>query len=71
MRGRSNAVKLPVTASAPVECEFWTEGDGWKGICAQLSLTVLGNNFEEAKKHMEATLQTYIESVLRKKKLAA
>jgi hypothetical protein len=71
MQGQSNAVKVPVTASVPVECEFWTEDDGWKGVCAQLSLTVLGNNFEEAKKHMEATLQTYIESVLRKRNLAA
>jgi predicted RNase H-like HicB family nuclease len=71
MQHQSNGVKLSVTASVPMECEFWTQDDGWKGVCAQLSLTVLGNSFEEAKKHMEATLQTYIEGVLRERKLAA
>lgn len=40
------AVKLAVTASIPVECEFWTEDDGWKGACIELSSTVQGSSFE-------------------------
>lgn len=66
-----NAVKLAVSATVPMECEFFTEDDGWKGICAQLSVTVRGSNFEEAKKHMEAVLQTAIESLIRDRKMAA
>jgi predicted RNase H-like HicB family nuclease len=66
-----NAVKLAVTASVPVECQFWTEDDGWKGACTELSVTVHGRNFEEAKKNMEEALQTAVESVLRDRKMAA
>jgi predicted RNase H-like HicB family nuclease len=69
-----NAVKLAVTASVPMECEFWTEDDGWKGACvqlSQLSVAVHGSNFEEAKKNMEAALQAAVESVLRDRKMAA
>lgn len=60
-----HAVKVPVTASVPIECEFWTEDDGWTGCCPELKITVRGNNFEEAKKEMEVTLQTEIKSILR------
>ena len=60
-----HAVKVPVTASIPIECEFWSEDDGWTGSCPHLTVTVHGNNFEDAKKHMEATLQTKIESIIR------
>jgi predicted RNase H-like HicB family nuclease len=66
-----NAVKLAVTASVPLECECWTEDDGWKGACVELSVTVHGSNFEEAKKNMEAALQTAVESVLRDRRMAA
>jgi hypothetical protein len=66
-----NAVKLEVTASIPAECEFWTEDDGWRGVCVGLSITVQGSNFEEGKKNMEAALQTTIQSVLPDRKLAA
>ena len=66
-----NAVKLIVTASVPMECKFRTKDDGWKGACVELSLAVHGSNFEEAKKNMEAALQTAVESVLRDRKLAA
>ncbi len=59
-----HAVKVPVTASISIECEFWSEDDGWTGYCQRLSISVHGNNFEEAKKHMEATLQAQIESIL-------
>jgi predicted RNase H-like HicB family nuclease len=55
-----NAVKLAVTASVPMEYEFRTEDDGWKGACVELSIAVHGSNFEEAKKNMEAALQTAV-----------
>ncbi|HEU0049825.1 MAG TPA: type II toxin-antitoxin system HicB family antitoxin [Nitrososphaera sp.] len=71
MRDQPHAVKVPVTASVPVECLFWNEDDGWKGSCAELALAVSGNSFEDAKKNMEAALQTCIESVLRNHKMAA
>jgi hypothetical protein len=51
------AVKLAVTASVPMECEFWTEDDGWKDACVELSVNVHGSNFEEAKPNMGAALQ--------------
>ena len=66
-----NAVKLPVIASVPVDCTFWPEDDGWEGECAEFSVRVRGGNFEEAKKHMEADLQIYIESILRHRRIAA
>jgi len=66
-----NAVKLVVTASVPLECEFWMEDDGWKGASVELSVAVHGSNFEEAKKNMEAALQTAVESILRDRKMAA
>lgn len=66
-----NAVKLAVAASIPLECEFWTEDDGWKGACVELSVMVHGGNFEEVKRNMEGALQTAVESVLRDRKIAA
>jgi hypothetical protein len=66
-----HAVKVPVTASVPVDCTFWPEDDGWSGTCAELSLTVRGGNFEEAKKNMEASLQTFISSLVQNRKIAA
>jgi predicted RNase H-like HicB family nuclease len=54
-----------------MECEFWTEDDGWKGACVELAVAVHGSNFEEAKKNMEAALQTEVEAVLRDRKMAA
>ena len=59
------AVTVPVSASAHIECKFWTEDDGWKGVCAELSISVHGGSFEEAKKRVEADLQAYVSSVLR------
>jgi predicted RNase H-like HicB family nuclease len=60
-----HAVKLPVTATIPFECEFWAEDDGWTGFCPQLTLSIRGNNFEEAKKHMEGALQSKVEAILK------
>jgi predicted RNase H-like HicB family nuclease len=62
----AHAVKLKVSANVPKDCRFWTENDGWNGACAELSLTVRGSSFEDAKRKMEAALQAHIESVLRK-----
>jgi hypothetical protein len=65
-----HAVKVPVTASVPFECEFWPEDDGWTGFCPQLKVTVRGNNFEDAKKNMEVGLQSRIESIVRPRSAA-
>jgi hypothetical protein len=48
----SQAVNLQVTASIPIDCDFWSEDDGWKGLCKSLSVTVRGSSFEDAKKNM-------------------
>jgi predicted RNase H-like HicB family nuclease len=65
-----HAVKVPVKASLPVECLFWPEDDGWKGVCEELSLSVHGSSFEDAKKSMEVALEMYLESILRGRKIA-
>jgi hypothetical protein len=39
----SQAVNLEVTASIPIDCDFWSEDDGWKGLCKSLSVTVRGS----------------------------
>jgi len=62
----ARAVKLKVFASVPKVCSFWLENDGWSGASEELSLTVHGSSFEDAKRKMETALQAHIESVLRK-----
>ena len=66
-----HAVKVPVTASVPIDCVFWAEDDGWSGACAELSLTVRGTTFEDAKKGMEAALQSFIIDLVQQRKRAA
>ena len=61
----SQVVNLQVTASIPIDCGFWPEDDGWKGLCKSLSVTVRGSSFEDAKKNMAAELQGHIERILR------
>jgi predicted RNase H-like HicB family nuclease len=61
----SHVVKLQVTASIPIDCDFWSEDDGWKGLCKSPSVTVRGSSFEDAKKNMAAELQAHIERILR------
>ena len=61
----AHAVKLKVVAGVPKDCGFWPEDDSWNGVCEELSLTVRGSSFEDAKRKMEAALQAHIESVLR------
>jgi hypothetical protein len=48
----SQVVNLQVTASVPIDCGFWSEDDGWKGLCQSLMVTVSGSSFEDAKKNM-------------------
>jgi hypothetical protein len=62
----SQVVNLEVTASIPIDCDFWSENGGWKGLCKSLSVTVNGTSFEDAKKNMAGELQVYIEELLRK-----
>jgi len=61
----SQVVNLQVTASVPMDCYFWSEDDGWKGLCKSLSVTVSGGSFEDAKKNMATELQLHIERILR------
>jgi hypothetical protein len=53
---RPDSIIAPVIAPVTIECEFWPDHDGWAGANGQLQLVVRGNNFEEAKKHMQAAL---------------
>jgi predicted RNase H-like HicB family nuclease len=62
----AHPVTLKVSANVPKDCSFWPEDDSWNGVCEELSLTVRGSSFEDAKRNMEAALQAHIESVLRK-----
>jgi hypothetical protein len=32
-----HVVSLHVTAGAPIDCDFWSEGYSWKGFCKILS----------------------------------
>jgi len=61
----SQVVNLPVTASLPIDCDFWVEDNGWKGLCKTLSVTVHGSSFEDAKKNMATELQVHIERIVR------
>ena len=62
----AEVVKLEVAASVPKDCTFCLEDDGWNGVCEELSVSILGSSFEDAKRKMEAALQAHIEGVLRK-----
>jgi hypothetical protein len=57
--------KMPLIAPIAVECVFWAEDDGWKGVCESLDLSVRVRNFEESKKSMETVLKTYVRSLFR------
>jgi predicted RNase H-like HicB family nuclease len=60
----AHPVTLKVSANVPKDCSFWPEDDSWNGVCEELSLTIRGSSFEDAKRKMEAALQAHIESVL-------
>jgi hypothetical protein len=38
--------------SIPIECELWSEDDGWEGLSRNPAVTVRGSSFEDAKKNM-------------------
>jgi hypothetical protein len=59
-----HVVNLQVTAGIPIDCDFWSEDEGWKGFCKSLSITVSGSSFEDAKKNMATELQAHIERIL-------
>jgi len=61
----SQVVTLEVIVSVPIDCDFWAEDDGWKGLCKSLSVRVRGGSFEDAKKNMAGELQVHIERILR------
>jgi hypothetical protein len=61
----SQVVHLSVTASIPIDCDFWSKDDGWKGRCKSPLVTVRGSSFEDAKKNMATELQVHIERILR------
>ena len=61
----SQVVNLQVTASIPIDCDFWSEDDSWKGLCKSLSVTVRDSSFEDAKKNMAGELEVYITKLLR------
>ena len=42
-------------------CSFWIEDDGWNGFSEELSVTVRGTSFEEAKTKMEEALREQID----------
>src|SRR5260370_38367170 len=46
----SQIVNLAVTATIPIDCDFWSEDDGWKGCCKSPSVTVNGRNIEMPKR---------------------
>jgi hypothetical protein len=59
----SGIVSLKVTANIAIDCDFWSEDDGW--LCKSLSATVRGSSLEDAKKNMATELQEHVERVLR------
>ena len=61
----SQMVNLQVNASIPIDCDFWSDDEGWKGLCKSLTVTVHGNSFEDAKRNMATELQVHIETILR------
>lgn len=61
----AEVVRLEVAARVPKNCTFCLEDDRWNGVCEELSVSVLGSSFEDAKRKMEAALQAHIEGVLR------
>ena len=65
------AVKVPVTASITMECVFWFENDEWTGACSELTPTVHGSDFEEAKRQMALAIETHVNTFVRKRKAVA
>jgi len=64
-----HAVKLKVIASIPKDCVS-IEDDGWNGSSEELSVTVRGTSFEEAKTRVEEALREQIEILMQRKREA-
>lgn len=62
----ARAVKLKVIASVPRDCSFWIEDDGWNGFSDEMSITVRGTSFEDAKSKIEEALREQIELLILK-----
>ena len=60
----THAVTLGVSANVVEDCNFRLDDDCWNGVCEDLSLSVRGSTFLDAKRKMEAALLEHIESVL-------
>lgn len=61
-----HAVSVPVIAPVPFECKFWQDSDIWHAVADGLNITVQGSSFEDAKRNMEAALNEYVQSLVRK-----
>jgi hypothetical protein len=46
----SQTVNLTVTATIPIDYDFWSEDDGWTGCCKSPSVMVNGRSVEDAKR---------------------
>jgi hypothetical protein len=63
----ADPVTLKVFANVPKDCSFWPKDDSWNGVCEELSVTVRGSSFEDAKTKIEAALRAHIEDVMQKR----
>ncbi len=61
-----HAVSVRVIAPVGFECKFWIDSDGWHAVADGLDIAVQGGSFEDAKKRMEAALNEYVQSLVRK-----
>ena len=61
-----NVAALPVTVEVIVNCQFWPEGDLWKGVADKLGVTISGRSFKDAKEVMQDTLKAYLEELITK-----
>ena len=46
----SEVVNLQVTASIPIDCDFWSEDDGWKGAARVYRSRPVAREFRRCKK---------------------
>jgi hypothetical protein len=67
----SCTLKMSLLDPIAVECVFWAEDDGWKGVCEDLSILVRGRDLKDSKEHMETVLKTYVGSLFREHSKAA
>jgi hypothetical protein len=61
-----HAVSVRVMAPVAFECKFWIDSDGWHAVADGLEIAVQAGSFEEAKRSMEAALNEYVQSLVRK-----